>query len=405
MKILYFSQFYKPEYIAASFRAEENARSWAKLGHDVTVFTGYPNYPKGEVFPGYTVKGIEVEHMDGVKVVRSRISAHSNRTMVSRVTGALAFFFCGLWNTVFHGKTIGKGFDVVLGTSGIIFAALLAWLYAAFRRIPFVFELRDISYLQLQVTGRSPKSLAVRTMRFLELFLCRRARHVVVVTQGFREVLIGDGIPAEKITVITNGVDVTPRPRPERSSFSLSYFGTLGMSQNILGTLPYAQVLRSSCPDFTYLLIGDGAQAQNIAQGIREHPYIQMKPGMSADALEAYYDHTELSLVTLKKDPVFRHTLPSKLFQIMGRGIAVLFIGPEGEAADTIRRYDAGIALTGTQKEDLALLQKLAARPDFREELIRMGQNGARAVAQHYNRTTLAQGYARLLEEVAHGKA
>ncbi len=406
VKILYFSQFYKPEYIAAAFRAEENARAWVKLGHEVTVFTGYPNYPKGEIFEGYAVKGISVEEMDGVKVVRSKISASPNRTMGGRLKSALTFFFWGLFNITFRGKKIGKGYDVVLGTSGIIFTALLGWLYAFFRRIPFVFELRDISWLQMQIAGKTEKSFSVRVMRFLEKFLCKRARQVVVVTEGFREVLAENGIPAEKIAVITNGVDVTPRQRQSQQGFTLSYFGTLGVSQNILATLPYSQVLQQATEGFTYLLIGDGAQAKEIARGVADHPYIQMLPGMAAEKLESHYDTTQLSLVTLKKDPAFCHTLPSKLFQIMGRGIAVLFIGPEGEAARLVRRFDAGIALTGTVEEDLAALRNAVSQPDFLGKLEQMGKHGAAAVQEHYNRTKLAQRYAQLLEKgKRHGKA
>ncbi len=406
MKILYFSQFYKPEFIAASFRAEENARAWVKMGHEVTVFTGYPNYPKGEIFPGYDVKGISLEEIDGVKVVRSKISASPNRTMGGRLKSALTFFFWGLFNTMFRGKKIGKGYDVVLGTSGIIFTALLGWLYAFFRRIPFVFELRDISWLQLQVGGKSPKSLSVKVMRFLELFLCHRAKQVVVVTQGFRDVLTENGIPQEKIAVVTNGVDATAVPHCSDEGFTLSYFGTLGVSQDIMATFPYAKILLEHCPGFTYLLIGDGAQAQQIAAGAQAHPYVRLLPGMAADALEQHYHHTQLSVVTLKKDDGFRHTLPSKLFQIMGRGIAVLFIGPEGEAARLVRQYNAGIALTGSVQEDLEALEKLASQADFLEQLAQMGKNGAQAVQAHYNRTKLAQGYAELLEKVKrHGKA
>ena len=84
MKILYFTQFYKPESIAAAFRAEENARAWVRDGHDVTVFTGYPNYPKGEIFPGYEAKLFTQEEMDGVRVLRSKLCATSSRTMIKR---------------------------------------------------------------------------------------------------------------------------------------------------------------------------------------------------------------------------------------------------------------------------------------------------------------------------------
>lgn len=403
LKILYFSQFYSPEHIAPAFRAEENARAWAAMGHEVTVFTGYPNYPRGEIFPGYQVKNLQIENLDGVKVARSRICARNNRTMGGRIQGALTFLFWGLWNTAFRGKRIGRGFDIVLGTSGTIFAAVLGWLYAAPRRIPFLLELRDISYLQLQITGRSPKSLPVWVMRFLELFLCRRAKQVVVVTQGFREVLIREGIAPEKIAVITNGVDVQLHPRQAPAGFTLSYFGTLGISQDITATIPYARAMAEVIPDFTYLIIGDGAQAAQIAAAAAGHPFVRTLPGMAAGELEPYYDTTELSVVTLKKDDAFRHTLPSKLFQVMGRGIAVLFIGPEGEASRLVRQYQAGIALTGTPQEDLAQLAALVSRPDFRARLAAMGQNGAKAVQAHYSRARLARVYLDLLEKVGKG--
>ena len=66
MRILYFSQFYKPENIAASFRATEHSRIWVRESHDVTVFTGWPNYPVGRLFDGYEMKPLVEELIDGV---------------------------------------------------------------------------------------------------------------------------------------------------------------------------------------------------------------------------------------------------------------------------------------------------------------------------------------------------
>ena len=196
MRILYFSQFYRPESIAAAFRAEENARLWAEAGQQVTVFTGYPNFPKGKIFDGYTPRLLSEERADGVRILRSKLYAKPNTTIAARMLSALSFFFFGLVNLVFNRRKIGKDYDIVLGTSGIIFAAALGWIYAAVHRLPFVFELRDISYVQMQTTGRSPKSISVRLMRWMELFLCRKAKKIVVVTNGFRKTLAEDGIPA-----------------------------------------------------------------------------------------------------------------------------------------------------------------------------------------------------------------
>lgn len=401
MKLLYVTQFYKPEAIAAAFRAAEHARLWQQSGADVTVFTGYPNHPKGRIYEGYDPKLLSEENDGGVRLLRSKLTARPNTNLFNRLGNALSFFFFGLWNMLFQSKRIGTDYDAVLGTSGVISAAFLGWIYAAIHKLPFVFELRDITYKQLQATGKSGKSLAVLLAKRMELYLCRKASQVVAVTNGFRDVLIQEGIEAEKIHVITNGADISaalPRSRPE--VFTLSYFGTLGISQNIPATFPYAQAVADILPDFTYLLIGEGAQRQQIEKQLETSGHIRLLSGMDSKELEEYYLLTELSVVTLVKSENFQYTLPSKLFQIMGRGIAVLFIGPEGEAARIIRKHNAGLALTGTQEEDLAQLKAFFSRPDWRETLRLMGENGARAVAENYTRKSCAKRYLTLLQKL-----
>lgn len=208
MKILYFTQFYIPESIAPAFRATENSKIWYKMGHDVTVFTGYPNYPTGKIFPGYDPELLKEETIDGVRVLRSKLVAVPNTSMTNRLKNALSYFFYGWINIHFRKSIIGKNYDVVLGTSGVIFNALLAEIYAAIIHTPFVFEIRDITWLQMIATGKSVKNIGVRGMRSLELYLCKKAKKIVVVTNGYKKVLSENGIEKNKIEVITNGVDI-----------------------------------------------------------------------------------------------------------------------------------------------------------------------------------------------------
>jgi hypothetical protein len=125
-----------------------------------------------------------------------------NTSTFKRLQNALSFFTYGIYNVIFNSKKIGKNYDVVLGTSGVIFTALLAWIYAWLNDKPFIFEIRDITYKQMQATGRSKGSLSVRIMKFLELFLCKKAEKVVVVTNGFKKTLVEEGIPQNKIEVM-----------------------------------------------------------------------------------------------------------------------------------------------------------------------------------------------------------
>ena len=404
MKILYFSQFYTPESIAAAFRATDNSKFWTESGNDVTVFTGYPNYPTGKIFDGYQSNLLTEENISGVRVLRSKLYAKPNVSFINRIENAMSFFLFGLINIIFNGKKIGNKYDIILGTSGVVFAALLAWIYAALHKTPFIFELRDITYQQLIAIGKPKGGFTVKTMKFLELFLCKRARRIVVVTNGFKKILVEDGIVPDKISVITNGVDITkPCVHEEYSKkFVLSYFGTLGISQNILDTFLYAEKIRGFYDSFEYLLIGEGAQKKSIEDYITKgnFTYIRILPGMSSSSLEDYYSITELSVITLKKTNNFKYTIPSKLFQVMARGIAVLFIGPDGEAAEIIKKYNAGIVLTGTYEEDESCLREFFSKPNWREELYNMGQRGRAAVNLHYSRKNLADKYVELLNDV-----
>ena len=402
MNILYFSQFYEPESIAPAFRATENSRLWVQMGHKVTVFTGYPNYPTGKIFPGYVPKLLQRENVNGVTIIRNKLIAKPNTSISRRLQNALSFFLFGLINITVNNEKIGKDFDVVIGTSGVIFNALLAQIYAMLHRIPFVFELRDITYIQMMATGKSEKNVSVKCMKWLELFLCQKAKKVVVVTNGFKKILISNGVPQNKIEVVTNGVDiVNPVERQEMNkNFVLSYFGTLGVSQNIVETFDYAREINKEITNFEYLIIGEGAQKKDIEKKVEGNEYIKIHSGMPLSQLEPYYAKTQMSVITLRKSDNFKYTIPSKLFQIMGRGIAVLFIGPEGETADIIRKNNAGLALTGKKSEDIATLKSFFKQVDWSDKIRKMGENGRLTVEKNYSRTRLAQEYLKILENV-----
>jgi glycosyltransferase involved in cell wall biosynthesis len=402
INLIYFSQLFPPERTAAAFRCYENAKAWVREGIEVTVFTGYPNYPLGEIFDGYNVKLFEEEKMGDIRVLRNKIVAKPNTNFFRRIVNMVSFFLYGCWNIYVNGCKIGKEFDVVLGTSGPIFAALLGYLFAHRHHIPFVMEVRDITYLQLVATGKRENSLGVRLMKRLEIFLCRKADLVVCVTQGFKTILTREcDIAPDRIKVILNGVDVEDHGVREISSsrLVLSYFGTLGISQNVVDTLQYAEVIRQYVPDFKYLIIGEGAQASTVRQVCGKKAFVEILRGISPEKLEPYYSDTVLSVVVLRKVNEFRCTIPSKLFQTMGRGIAVLYIGPEGEAAEIVRQCGAGIALTKSVEEDLKDLRAFFSQSDWSSKLREMGHNGRKAVSAQYSRKKLSNEYLIFMKE------
>lgn len=402
MDILYFTHYYAPERIAPAFRAHDNAHLWSKAGHHVTIYTGYPNHPNGIIFDGYIPRLLSEENDEGVRVLRNKLIAKQPTSFVNRFENAISFFAYGLVNIIWNAKIIGRDYDIILGTSSVIFTALLGWLYAKKIKKNYVFELRDITYQQMIATGEKENAFSVQIMRALELFMCRHAKKVVVVTNGFKKILISEGIPETKIHVITNGVDISEqyRKRADADSLVLSYFGTIGISQSIEQTFQYADLLQTLIPKFKYILIGGGAEREKIFEMVDNGvcKSAEMRDDMPPEKLEKFYQMTDLSVVSLKRNPAFQFTIPSKLFQIMGRGIAVLAIVPKGEASEIIEKYKAGLALTGSDEENKQKLKEFFSRKDWHQKLREMGTNGRKAVQEYYCRKKLAMDYIDLLQ-------
>src|SRR5687768_3706436 len=112
MRILVLSDRFMPEIAAPSFRIMDHARAWIELGHDVTVVTCVPNFPKGEVFPGYRNRVYQEEWMRGVRVIRVWSYMAENVGTVKRTLDYVSFMLSATLLSVRFPR-----FDVILATS------------------------------------------------------------------------------------------------------------------------------------------------------------------------------------------------------------------------------------------------------------------------------------------------
>lgn len=395
VKVLLVSQFYPPESIAASFRAADHARLWAEAGHEVVVFTGWPNYPTGRVFEGYGVKRLG-EDLDGaVRLLRSKSVIASNTSLASRIIGGSSYLAYGYLNCLTRRRQIGDGYDVVLATSGTVFAAMVGRFCARRIHTPLVVEFRDLTYKQMVATGTSESSWKVRLMRHLELSLCRDAAQVVVLTEGFKDTLASGGVPEDRITVVPNGADVVPCGHNWSPSgcLRLGYFGTIGISQDVAATLRLAKRLVQSGVCVSYLLVGEGAARSLVEEDIASgaYPFAELRHGVSRDELESKYSAVDMTVVSLRRSESFSGTIPSKIFQSLSRGVPVLFCGPEGEAARLVRESGAGLALVGDEGECVREALAFAGSPDLPERLALMSESAVRFMESRYTRGRMAE--------------
>ena len=390
-KIIYFTNFFAPESIAAAFRAVDHSREWSAMGNDVTVFTGWPNYPTGILHEGYSVERLGTETVNGVRVFRSASKIQPNTSFKKRIECGVSFIANGLSN-LGSGSPVNDDYDVAIVSSGTVFAAWLGVHYAKKHKLPLVVEFRDLTYKQMVATGSSESSAKVRTMKALELSFCKAADRIVVLTNGFKDDLIAEGVDPAIISIVPNGADIIPCEHTWGERLRLGYFGTMGLSQDVPTTLSYASELANKGLVESYLLIGEGAARANVMEAMGQAPesFLRLMHGMPMAELEAYYAAVDMTVVSLQKSDSFSGTIPSKIFQSFARGVPVLFIGPEGDASRLVRESGAGLTLCGSREEDLSVLEAFASRNDLSRGLSSMSEAAVDFMERNYTRKRLA---------------
>ncbi len=401
MRILFLSDNFPPETNAPAGRTFEHARRWVKVGAKVTVVTTQPNFPAGKLFPGYRNRLFQRERMDGVEVIRVWTYMTANKGFARRTLDYMSFMVAGFLAGLFLPRP-----DVIVATSPQFFTACAGWALSVFKRRPFVFELRDLWPDSIVAVGAMRESAALRALRRLEYFLYREAAKIVSVTNSFKLVLSHNGIPAEKIAVVRNGVDLkgfTGGPKPEllvkkyrlEGKFVAAYVGTIGMAHGLSTVLEAADQMRADA-SIAFVLIGDGAERAALEREANErklHNVIFTGP-VGKDQLVDYWRLADTALVLLRNRPVFRHVLPSKMFEAMATERPIV-LGVLGESAELLQTAGAGVVIQPESAEALVnALRSLAADPQYARAL---GHNGRRFVERELDRDKLA---AQMLEEL-----
>lgn len=410
MHILYVSQYFPPEMGAPAARVSELARHWARLGHRVTVLTGFPNHPTGVVPPAYRRawrRGTTREWKDGVAVVRTWLYPAPNRLPRERILNYTSFFV----SACLRGLALDRP-DVVIGTSPQLLVGLAAWWIARAKRCPFVFEVRDLWPESLVASGIGRQgSPLIRSLDRLAMFLYRRADRIVVVTEAFKEYLVERRrVPPGGIEVVENGVETdifTPDAdgrtvREElglNGRFVVSYIGTLGYAHGLDVVLEAARRLKEAAPEVTFLLVGEGADRERLealrrARGVDNVCLIGAQP---REGIPRFISASDVCLVVLRPAETFTTVLPSKMLEFMACGRPVI-LAVDGQARRVLERAQAGVVVPPGDPAALAqAVTKLSADPGLRATL---GEYGRAFVELHYQRRAKAEAYVRMLEAV-----
>lgn len=405
MRILFISDNYPPEVNAIATRVSERARYWIEEGHQLTVITCAPNFPQGRLYDGYRNHWYHEEDSKGVRVVRVKSFIAPNRGVYLRILDHLSFMMAS-----FIAGLVQPRPDVVVATSPPLFVAVSGWAISAIRRLPFVFELADLWPGFFPAVGIMKRGALFRALEKLELFLYRRSRAVVALTNSFKNDLVKRTIDPAKIEVVRNGVELAryrPQARDEeltrvlglKNEFVVGYIGTHGMAQGLSNVIEAAALLDEDA-GIRFLFVGDGAERKHLielseSRGLSNVSFLPPRP---KDEMPRYWSLCDAALIHLKDAPSFAGIIPSKVFEAMGMGLPLIIVTPRGEVSELVLQEGTG---TWVPAGDPTALARAVRDLSVNRSQLDTFARRSREAARHHTRRRQAEEMLSVLESAA----
>ncbi|MBN1876307.1 MAG: glycosyltransferase family 4 protein [Anaerolineae bacterium] len=394
MKVLILSQWYPPE---PAHLIQELAQQLQQLGHQVQVLTGFPNYPSGQIAKGYHLQLWLREQLEGVEVIRTWLYPNHSSSKLKRILNYLSYAF----SAALLGPLLAKRPDVIFVYHPPLTIALPAWILSCLWHIPFVYQVQDMWPETLEATGMLTNQRILEWVARFAQWVYAKAAAIFVISPGFRINLIAKGVSPEKIHVVSNWVDVgafSPQDaNPELASeldlsgkFNIMFAGNMGEAQGLDTVLEAAETLQDLA-DLQFVLVGDGIALPRLQKQVAEHRlsnvcFLGRYPEASMPELYALAD---VLLVHLKDEPLFKITIPHKIFTYMASGKPIL-AAVAGDAADVVRDVGAGLVCASQDAAGLAS----AVREFYNlpaAERASMGMRGWQVVHERYSRESLVK--------------
>lgn len=407
VKVLLIHQAFATPQQGGGTRHYELAQHLLSQQHSFAVVTSNVGYLTGARLSAHSGLVTE-EHVDGIRILRAYTYPSLHRSFVWRVFAFFSFMF----TAVIAGLRAGS-VDVVMGTTPPIFQSVSAWVVAFLRGRPFLLEVRDLWPEFAVSMGVLRNPILIALSRWLEHFLYAAADHILVNSPAYRDYLMAKNVPADKVTVIPNGV--TPEMfDPDgigasmrahwgiEGKFVAMYAGALGLANDIHTILGAAELLRENHA-IQFVLVGDGKEraaleAYVARRGLTNVLFTGSQPkSVMADVLAA----ADVCIATLQNIPMFTTTYPNKVFDYMAAGRPTL-LAIDGVIRQVVEAAEGGIFVPPGNPHALALA--VLALSTNQDAVRAMGRSARRYVEAHFNRADQAQDFERLVTWMANSQ-
>ncbi|HNN44415.1 MAG TPA: glycosyltransferase family 4 protein [Azospira sp.] len=407
MKLLLLSQYFWPE----TFGINALAKALVRNGHAVTALTGQPNYPEGKVFPGYSAWQAMFERYEGVDILRLPLVPRGKRSALRLAMNYVSFILSALMVGPLMLRR--RKFDAVfVYAPSPLLQALPAIFISWYRKVPLVVWVQDLWPESLAATGFVRNEAVLRWVARVVRYLYRHTDLILVPSVAFIEPIVELGGSRDRIVYFPNAYipeqvvsaecagDATALVERIASGFSVVFAGNLGVAQSLETVLDAAERLQVAGVPVRFFLVGSGSRSERLNDQIlqRKLTNVELPGRFPPESMGLIYAAASALLVSLRDEPIFAMTIPSKVQGYLAAGRPII-ASLNGEGARVIREANAGFACPAGDGGALAaaITNLFHLDKDARREL---GENGRLYAEQHFSLDRLALELIRRLERV-----
>ena len=390
MHVFLITQYFPPEIGAAATRWGDYTNILVKQGHRVTVLCEMPNYPIGRYFPGYKRQWVKREYISpNLTVIRSFTWATDRRSIIKKLGYYLIFMLSGLINAL---KI--KNYDILIISSPPLFAGVIGAIIAKIKSIHFLLDIRDLWPESVKSLGEVKSRVLINLGRKLESFIYKTTTGYILAVPGFKKYFT-ENHPSQlkkPMVELINGVSdkfielAQLNDRIPDKKFTVLYSGNIGQAQGLETVIQAANILQKY--PINFLFVGNGVKLQSLEEKSKqmELDNISFMPPQRKEDLIQIIKKASVCLVPLKNEPLFRHAIPSKLFEYMACGRPVI-VSIKGEIEKIIKRANSGLIATPEDADSIA--KQILYYYNNRDEIDDHGQNGVIFVTENVRKETL----------------
>lgn len=400
MQILFITHYFAPDGGAAANRLTRLATSLVQQGHQVTVLTTLPHYPRGVVPPEFRGKFQVMEERDGVRVVQVWLWTSPRKGILPRLISQISFMLTSALRGVFLPRP-----DVIFIEQQPIFSGLSGWFISKVKRRPYLLNVSDYWPEYLYIAGvTSRNSILYRAFAALASRVQQDAGAIVMLWPGLEQSIRSRLHNPPPLHLIYNAVDLERfHPANDGAAFRekyglgngqiVSFLGVLGPHIDLDTMLAAAKQLR----DVTVLFVGTGAQVEALHSALEQPGFAHCRwiEWLDVQEIPEFWAATAVHFWALHDNPVDKLRFQAKLYEALATGTPVV-IALEGFMSDLLTREQIG--MTVPFADSTALAQSIRLLLDDPTEYAKISQRARAYAVTNFKPEQVTRAYASLLE-------